>query len=58
MTNPSAKQPRAPYPSNFLLAVKPEEVAVSKCRHEDDPPVCYCVHDWRIEWANVEREDL
>ena len=49
----NAKQPKAPYPTGFLLAVKPEEVTIASCDHDADPPVCHCVHDWRIEWANM-----
>ncbi|ASR86128.1 head-to-tail connector protein [Mycobacterium phage BobSwaget] len=46
-------QPKAPYPSTFLLAVPPGEVTTAGCDHEADPPVCTCVHDWRIEWQNM-----
>ncbi|QXO13296.1 hypothetical protein SEA_TROOPER_19 [Mycobacterium phage Trooper] len=46
---------RAPinYPPNFILAVTPDQVDVSQCDHEIG--VCFCVHDWRIEWGNVSR---
>lgn len=34
----------------------PRNIDVSKCDHEADPPVCYCIHDWRIgPWQNAER---
>jgi hypothetical protein len=49
-------QPAAPYPPNFILAVQPGDVDVSLCEHESDDPVCFCVHDWRINWGNVSRE--
>lgn len=48
-------QRAAPYPSTFLWAVKPGEVDWNLCDHEADPHVCYCAHDWRIEWGNVNR---
>lgn len=51
----NAKQPKAPYPSGFILAVKPGEVTTAGCQHEIDNPVCTCVHDWRIEWGNVQK---
>ncbi|UJD21115.1 hypothetical protein SEA_SORORFAGO_18 [Mycobacterium phage SororFago] len=46
-------QPKAPYPVDFEGAVKPPEVTTYGCDHEANPPVCTCVHDWRIEWSNV-----
>lgn len=49
-------QPKAPYPPNFILAVKPEAVNANNCQHDADPPICYCAHDWRINWGNVERK--
>lgn len=33
---------------------KPTDVS-NDCDHNADPPVCNCVHDWRIEWGNVKR---
>lgn len=47
---------RAPiiYPP-FTSAVTPDAVDNSRCDHEADPPICYCVHDWRINWGNVSR---
>ncbi|WXX09730.1 head-tail connector protein [Mycobacterium phage MS619] len=36
-------------------AVTPDEVDNSLCDHRADPPICVCVHDWRIEWGNVSR---
>ncbi|AVR76789.1 head-tail connector protein [Mycobacterium phage Fameo] len=47
---------RAPivYPP-FTPAVTPDEVDNSLCDHDADPPICVCVHDWRIEWGNVSR---
>ncbi|AGK87949.1 head-tail connector protein [Mycobacterium phage Severus] len=48
----SDRQPPAPYPPD-APAVRPENVDVEKCDHEFG--VCYCVHDWRIHWGNVER---
>ncbi|ABE67340.1 hypothetical protein PBI_CHE12_21 [Mycobacterium phage Che12] len=49
---------RAPivYPPNFLVAVTPDQVDFQLCDHDADPPVCVCVHDWRIEWGNVSRQ--
>ncbi|QGJ88771.1 hypothetical protein SEA_YECEY3_19 [Mycobacterium phage Yecey3] len=48
---------RAPiiYPSGFIVATTPDLVDNTLCDHEADPPVCNCVHDWRIEWGNVSR---
>ncbi|BBC43578.1 hypothetical protein PBI_AN9_22 [Mycobacterium phage AN9] len=48
---------RAPirYPSGFLVAVTPDQVNPIECDHNADPPVCRCVHDWRIEFGNVKR---
>ncbi|ALA48127.1 head-tail connector protein [Mycobacterium phage Phlei] len=57
MIDPSAKQPKAPYPPGFIVAVKPEQVNPKGCKHEATPPVCNCAHDWRITWGNVERRD-
>ncbi|AOZ61260.1 hypothetical protein SEA_DARTHPHADER_20 [Mycobacterium phage DarthPhader] len=47
---------RAPiiYPAG-TQAVTPDQVDNSLCEHEAIPPVCFCVHDWRIEWGNVSR---
>jgi hypothetical protein len=50
-------QPKGNYPPTFLLAVPPGEVTTAFCEHEADPPVCNCVHDWRINWGNVERRN-
>ncbi|AHG23801.1 head-tail connector protein [Mycobacterium phage EagleEye] len=49
---------RAPinYPPNFIVAVLPGQVNPNLCDHEADPPVCNCVHDWRIDWKNQERK--
>ena len=44
------------YPVGFTQAVLPDEVDASLCDHQADPPICFCVHDWRIEWGNVSRE--
>lgn len=52
----NARQRKAPYPTGFILAVKPGEVNKANCQHEQSNPVCGCVHDWRIEWGNVERK--
>lgn len=52
----NARQRKAPYPTGFLLAVKPGEVNANYCTHEADSPFCSCVHDWRITWGNVERK--
>ena len=43
-----------PYPEG-TQAVKPPKINVSKCDHDADPPICYCVHDWRIHWGNLPR---
>ncbi|AIW02915.1 head-tail connector protein [Mycobacterium phage Malec] len=43
------------YPAN-TPAVTPDKVNAYNCDHDADPPICYCVHDWRIEWANVKRQ--
>ena len=49
---------RAPikYPLGWTQAVTPDRVDNSLCDHQADPPVCFCVHDWRIEWGNVSRD--
>jgi hypothetical protein len=52
-----AKQTKAPYPPTFVWAVKPDEVDWNLCDHEADEPICFCAHDWRIVWGNVERAD-
>lgn len=49
-------QAKAPYPPGFILAVKPEGVAPYNCDHDADPPVCECVHDWRINWGNLPKK--
>ena len=48
---------RAPivYPAG-TPAVTPDEVNAFNCDHEADPPICYCVHDWRINWGNTEQK--
>lgn len=48
---------RAPiiYPAGPIIAVTPDEVDQSLCDHSAKPPVCFCIHDWRIEWGNVSR---
>jgi hypothetical protein len=46
-------QPAAPYDPSFGEAVLPEDVAPYLCEHDEDPPVCVCVHDWRINWGNL-----
>lgn len=51
----SDKQPASTYPEGFIVAVLPGDVTTSFCEHEADPPVCHCVHDWRIEWGQVEK---
>lgn len=53
MTNPSERQPPAPYPEDYP-AVRPEDVAPYNCDH--DAGVCLCVHDWRITWGNLNRK--
>lgn len=50
----SDRQPPAPYPTGFLLAVRPEDVNANECDH--DLGICSCVHDWRIHWGNVKRQ--
>lgn len=27
------------------------------CDHDADPPVCFCIHDWRIHWGNVKKQE-
>lgn len=39
----------------MALYPKPEEVSTLKCDHLADPPICKCIHDWRVFWGNVER---
>lgn len=48
---------RAPfsYPAGYP-AVLPGDVDKDLCDHDADPPVCVCVHDWRVEWGNVSRQ--
>jgi hypothetical protein len=50
------RQRASTYPPGLLIARLPGEVDTSFCQHEADPPICNCVHDWRIEWGNVSRE--
>jgi hypothetical protein len=50
MTNPSERQRASTYPSSFLLARLPDEIAPYDCSHEDGE--CFCAHDWRIFWGN------
>jgi hypothetical protein len=61
MTRPvvfaSEAQPAATYPFDYLQGVLPEEVDRKLCEHEVDPPESHCVHDWRIEWGNVEKTE-
>ncbi|AUV61978.1 head-tail connector protein [Mycobacterium phage SWU2] len=47
----SDRQPPGPYPDEFTKAVRPEHVDPLKCDHEVG--ICFCVHDWRIDWGNV-----
>lgn len=52
------------------IIVGPYTVDATKCNHSANPPVCRCIHDWRIAgpvgsknldgsapefWGNVER---
>lgn len=48
-------QPAGSYDSDFGLAVLPDYVAPYDCDHDANPPVCVCVHDWRINWGNLAR---
>lgn len=52
MTDGAEYQKKAPYPSTFILAVKPEDVDPFACQHESSTPTSNCVHDWRINWGN------
>lgn len=56
MTDGAEYQKKAPYPSMYRIAVKPEEVDANFCIHDANPPVCNCVHDWRIEFGNVKKK--
>lgn len=49
---------RAPinYPPGFRTAVTPDLVDPNFCVHDANPPICNCVHDWRIEWGNVKKK--
>lgn len=47
----SEKQGPGPYPVEYP-AVRPEDIAPYNCDHDADPPICVCVHDWRINWGN------
>lgn len=51
----SRRQPIGAYPSG-TRAVRPEDIAPYDCDHDADPPVCVCVHDWRIHWGNPPRK--
>jgi hypothetical protein len=46
-------QPADEYESDFVDAVLPKDVAPYVCDHDADPPLCVCVHDWRINWGNL-----
>lgn len=48
----SRRQGPGPYPVGYPAA-RPEDVKPYNCDHEADPPICICVHDWRIEWGNL-----
>ena len=52
------RQRAAPYPANFIVAVKPGDVNTAGCEHEGATPVCACVHDWRIEWKNMPKRSV
>ena len=39
------------YPAALEFDVKPYN-----CDHDADPPICVCVHDWRINWGNLPKK--
>lgn len=41
------------YPADFTLAALPVDVAPYNCDH--DAGFCLCVHDWRINWGNLNK---
>lgn len=41
---------------NGKVVVGDRVVDPLKCDHESDPPVCQCIHDWRIDWGNVPKQ--
>jgi len=44
------------YEVGFTGAVLPEDIKPYLCDHDAVPPVCICVHDWRINWGNVPKK--
>ena len=44
------------YDPYFGDGALPGKVAPYNCDHDADPPVCQCVHDWRINWGNVPKK--
>ena len=51
----SQRQGPGPYPVDYPAA-RPENVAPYNCDHDADPPICICVHDWRINWGNLPKK--
>lgn len=50
----SARQLADVYPDEFTLGVLPGDLAPYNCDHDSD--LCYCVHDWRINWGNLPKK--
>lgn len=45
-----------PYEVDSSYEFFPGNVNANLCDHDADPPVCHCVHDWRVTWGNLPRE--
>lgn len=39
-----------------MIVVGDRVVSPNSCEHRAEPPVCNCIHDWRIEWGNVPKQ--
>lgn len=39
-----------------MIVVGDLTVNPNLCNHMAIPPVCRCIHDWRIEWGNVPKQ--
>ena len=46
-------QPADEYDPEFTEAVLPQSIKPYMCDHDGEPPICVCVHDWRINWGNM-----
>lgn len=51
----SEMQLASTYPDDYPASI-PGDVAPYKCDHDADPPICVCVHDWRVNWGNLPKK--